>query len=63
MGAASDDQRSRLARTVRTDRRTVRFDLPVAARVDQLDAAGEVANFSAFVRDAVAEKLERETDV
>lgn len=53
-------QRDRLVRTARTDRRTVRFDLPVAARLDRLDEREEIVNVSAFVRQAVDEKLERD---
>ena len=53
-------QRDRLVQTPRTDRRTVRFDLPVAARLDRLDERDEIVNVSAFVRRAVDEKLERD---
>lgn len=57
---SQSDARDRLVQTPRLDRRTVRFDLPAAARVDLAVARGEVPNFSAFVREAVDEKLSRE---
>jgi len=54
------ETRDRLVQTPRLDRRTVRFDLPAAARVDRRVERGAVPNFSTFVREAVDEKLARE---
>lgn len=50
----------RLSKATRMDRRSVRYDLPAAAAVDRLVESGEYASFSAFMREALDEKLARE---